>query len=52
MARVTDEFALYHKTGSLDTILCVFKVKGSVVEVGKVISLIVCAKSLPLLADL
>lgn len=40
------------KTRSLDTILCTFKVKGRVVEVRKVIFLTLCAKSLPLLADL
>lgn len=45
-------FLCTYKTRSLDTILCVFEVKGSVVEVRKVIFLTVCAKSLPLLADL
>lgn len=41
-----------HKTRSLGTTLCIFNVKGSVVEVRKVIFLTVCAKSLPLLAAL
>lgn len=45
-------FLFTHKTRFLDSILCLFKVKGNVVEVRKVIFLTVCAKPLPLLADI
>lgn len=45
-------FLCAHKTRSLDTMLYVFKVEGSVVRQRKVIFLTVCAKFLALLADL